>query len=184
MKALLYRGFAALALLALLSACSTPLEAVMDFDDRYDFSGVKKIGLLPVDRAAANAALLSDMDINRINEALGDELGRKGFTMVADNREADLLMSWHLVTQERTDVRTYNSMSYYNCWRCGPTVSDVSVRQYTQGTFIVDMIDPMRNQSVWRSTIESRLNSTSTAGEDDSLRREAAMAAFAQFPPF
>ena len=184
MIALLNRGLAALALLTLVAACSTPLEAVMDFDERYDFSGVKKIGYIPIDRAAANAALLSDMDINRITAALNDELQRKGFSIASNNQEADLLMSWHLVTQERTDVRTYNSMSYYNCWRCGPTVSDVSVRQYTQGTFIVDMIDPMRNQSVWRSTIESRLNSTSTAGEDDSLRREAAMAAFAQFPPF
>ncbi|MEM1111457.1 MAG: DUF4136 domain-containing protein [Pseudomonadota bacterium] len=184
MKAILRRTLAALTLLTLVTACSTPLEAVMDFDQRYDFTGISKIGVLPVDRAAANAAMLSDMDINRITTALTDELFRKGFTVVEDDREADLLMAWHLVTQERTDVRTYNSMSYYNCWRCGPAVSDVSVRQYTQGTFIVDMIDPLRNQSVWRSTIESRLNSTSTSNEDDSLRREAAAASFAEFPPF
>ena len=80
-------------------------------------------------------------------------------------------------------MRTYNSMSYYNCWGCGPAVSDVSVRQYTQGTFIVDMIDPLRNRSVWRSIIESRLDSRPNESRDAEVRREAAAAALAEFPP-
>ena len=174
----------AVLVLALVSACATPLEATMDFDSAYDFSKVRKVAIQPVEREALSAIHVSDMQEARIDEALANQLRAQGFEVVSDNSQADIYLIWHLVTEERTDVRTYNSMSYYNCWRCGPSVSDVSVRQYTQGTFIVDMIDPMRNQSVWRSTIESRLNSTSTAGEDDSLRREAATAAFAQFPPF
>ena len=105
--------------------------------------------------------------------------------MVSDTAEADAFITWHLVTEERTDVRTYNSMSYYNCWRCGPNVSDVSVRQYTQGTFIVDLIDPVRNRSVWRSVIESRLQSEPDPGSAESAQRraEAARAVFDQFPP-
>ena len=102
---------------------------------------------------------------------------------VEENSEADLYLTWHLVTQEKTDVRTYNSISYYNCWRCGPAVSDVSVRQYTEGTLIVDLIDPLRNQSVWRSIIQSRLQSQPDPGKLEERRREAAQAIFAGFPP-
>jgi hypothetical protein len=62
-------------------------------------------------------------------------------------------------------------------------VSDVSVRQYTEGTFIVDMIDPNRNRSVWRSVIKSKLKSEPDPEKSAQNRREAASAIFAEFPP-
>lgn len=178
------QALAAIAILTMVAACSTPLEATMDFDDQFDFSKVQKIAIQPVDRTNLSMIRISDMQVDRIDEALAAELQRKGFQVVADNAQADMFLTWHLVTEERTDVRTYNSMSYYNCWRCGPNVSDVSVRQYTQGTFIVDMIDPVRNQSVWRSIIESRLQSNPNPESAPERRREAAAAIFAEFPPY
>lgn len=174
----------ALFVISLITACATPLEATMDFDSSFDFTQVKKIALQPVDREDLSSLHISDMQEARIDQALADELQRKGFEIVTDNSQADAYMIWHLVTEERTDVRTYNSMSYYNCWGCGPSVSDVSVRQYTQGTFIVDMIDPLRNKSVWRSIIESRLRNQPENPEVlAEERREAATAVFAEFPP-
>ena len=171
-------------LICLVTACATPLEATMDFDSSFDFTKVQNVAPQAVDRKDLSSLHISDMQEARIDRALADELQRRGFEIVTDNSEADLYMVWHLVTEERTDVRTYNSMSYYNCWGCGPSVSDVSVRQYTQGTFIVDMIDPLRNKSVWRSIIESRLRNQP---EDPEVlaeeRREAATAVFADFPP-
>ena len=183
MKLPILQALLAAALVALVTACATPLEATTDFNRDFDFSGVQKIAFTPVNRMDAASIRISDMQISRINEALADELQRKGLQVVEDASEADMLLAWHLVTQERTDVRTYNSMSAYNCWRCGPTVSDVSVRQYTQGTFIVDMIDPMRNQSAWRSIIESRLSSNPSPEDSAERRVEAARAIFADFPP-
>ena len=178
------RVLVALLFISLLSACgSTPLESVSDFNKNFDFTGVKNIAFQPINRADLNTIRVSDMQVSRINEALADDLRRKGYTIVDDNKQADLLLVWHLVTQEKTDVRSYNSASYYNCWRCGPSVSDVSVRQYTEGTFIVDLIDPMRGQSVWRSTIQSKLSSKPDPEAAPERRREAAMAIFSHFPP-
>ena len=185
MRATPLRALVGLCLVSLLAACSsTPsLEASTDFDPRFDFRGVKKIAIQPVDRLGVAAISISDMQISRVNAALASELQRKGFILVEDNSEADMLLAWHLVTEERMDVRNYNSMSYYNCWRCGPVVSDVSVRQYTMGTLIVDMIDPLRNQSVWRAIVDSRLRSSPTPEQTAELNREAARALFAEFPP-
>lgn len=179
----LVRATLTFAFLALLNACASPLVANMDFDDSFDFSGVKNIAIEPFTRTDVASVKVSDMQVDRINVALSDELERKGFRVVEDRAAADLLMTWHLVTQERTDVRSYNSASYYNCWRCGPSVSDVSVTQYTQGTFIVDMVDPARNRSVWRSIIESRLKPQPDPEKSAVNRREAATAIFAEFPP-
>ena len=174
---------AALSLAALVTACATPLEAVTDHDSQYDFSQVKTVAIQPFSRTDPGAVRISDMQVERINDALRDELQRKGLQVVEDNRQADLYLTWHLVTQEKTDVRSYNSASSYSCWRCGPSVSDVSVRQYTEGTLIVDLVDPRRNQSVWRSTIQSRLKSQPDPEGAEARRREAARAIFADFPP-
>ena len=96
-----------------------------------------------------------------------------------------MFLSWHLVTQEVHDIQTYNTMSarYTRCWHCPPaTTQNVRVRQFTQGTLIVDLIDPQRQISVWRSILESRMRDRS-AEEAEQARREAAEAIFADFPP-
>lgn len=176
----------ALVLISLVAACSSlsrPLVADTDYDDQYDFSHVKKIAIQPFNRTSPDAILISDMQVSRINQALSQELQARGYEMVPDNSDADLLLTWHLVVKDKTDVRSYNNMSYYNCWRCGPAVSDIRVYQYQQGTFIVDMIDPVRNRSVWRATIQSRLKSEPDPAESEVRRTEAAKAVFAQFPP-
>lgn len=173
-------------MLAFLTACSgtSTIEADTDFDSSFDFSNVKRINLQSPRRAdAPQDILLSDMQINRIEDALADELESRGFVIVVGDDPADLLLSWHLVTQEQTDVRTYDSMSRYNCWRCGPSVSEVSVRHYTEGTLIVDMIDPSRDKSVWRAIVEERLKPKAGELEAATRRKEAARAIFSGFPP-
>ena len=75
----------------------------------------------------------------------------------------------------------YNRYSYYNCWSCMGMSTEVSVRDYTEGTFIVDMIDPEMERSVWRGVTHSRL--TGKQLQDQSRYNEAAEVIFAAFPP-
>ena len=117
------------------------------------------------------------MQIDRVNASLTAELQRRGFQVVQNKADADMLLAWHLVTQERTDVRTFNSNTRYNCWNCRRmgmgSGSNVTVRQYTQGTFIVDMIDPDSLQAVWRSVFESRMRDHSDAARATEARDTA-----------
>ena len=55
------------------------------------------------------------------------------------------------------------------------------MRNYTQGTFIVDMIDPIMKQSVWRGVTQSKLKGN--GGEEQAAYNEAAMVIFESFPP-
>jgi hypothetical protein len=168
------------AYLLMLAGCASTPTAQMDFDAGFDFSGVKTIAIQPIDRSVASTVIVSDMQVSRINEALTAELGRRGYQVVDNNADADLLLTWHLITQERMDVRSYNTSIRYNCWGCG---SDIRVTQFTQGTFIVDLIDPARLRSVWRATYESRLRSQPDPERAAENRRAAAGAIFAEFPP-
>ena len=104
------RALAAL-LPMVLAACNTtkPVEAVTDFDSRYDFSGVQKIAIQPISREGPEAIVISDLQVDRINGALTDELRREGITVVQDNSQADMYLVWHLLTQDKTEIRSYNS---------------------------------------------------------------------------
>ena len=169
-----------LTLALLVTACASTPTANMDFDSSFNFTQVRNIAIQPIDRTVASTVIVSDMQVSRINQALTEELERKGYSVVSNNADADLLLTWHLITQERMDVRNYNTSTRYNCWNCG---SNVRVTQFTQGTFIVDLIDPVRLQSVWRSIFESRLRDQPDPARAEENRRSAATAIFAQFPP-
>jgi hypothetical protein len=188
-----------LVLSSLLIACASgPPKPTVDYKQDYNFMAVKKIGFYRNSGQVSgdNPLQLSDIQRQRIDSALSYALGNRGFQMVDDPAEADMLLSWHLVTQHKTDVRTYETPTYgagygrygrynrysmYNCWSCAPTRTEVSVRNYTEGTFIVDMIDPKMNKSVWRGFTQSRLKGNQS--EDQGKYNEAATAMFASFPP-
>lgn len=190
--------------LFLLSACSSgPPKPEVDYNHEYDFSKVRTVGFYKNsgDVSGDNPLQLSDMQRNRIDDAIRVAVENKGFTFLADASKADLLLTWHLATQDKTDVRTYQSASYgyggyggygryggynrysaYNCWSCSPTHTNVSVSNYTEGTFIVDMIDPELRQSVWRAVTQSKLKGNQE--HEQARLDEAAALIFASFPPY
>ena len=182
----------------LLTACASgPPKPNVDYKADYDFMQVRKIAFYKNSGQVSgdNPLQLSDIQKERIDEALAYALGNRGFQIVDDASQADLLVSWHLATQHKTDVRTYqtgpsygvgygryggyNRYSMYNCWNCGQT--EVSVQDYTEGTFIVDMIDPGLRKSVWRGVTQSKLKGKHET--DQGKYNEAATAIFASFPP-
>jgi hypothetical protein len=198
------RPLAALAAsaLLLLSACSSgPPKPELDYNQQYDFAKVRTVAFYKNSGEVSgdNPLQLSDMQRNRIDDAIKVAVENRGFTFLADASEADLLLTWHLATQNKTDVRSYQSASMgyggggygryggynryssYNCWSCSPTQTNVSVSNYTEGTFIVDMIDPELRQSVWRAVTESKLKGEKM---EQARTNEAAALIFESFPPY
>ena len=186
----------------LLTACaSAPPTPSVDFNSSYDFAAVKTVALYRDAKLAPgeDPLKISDMTRDRIESGLKTSLQTRGFTLVDNVQEADLLLSWHLVTEEKMDVRSYevpsattmgmygpgfyryNTYSMYSCWSCMSTQTEVSVHEYTQGTFVVDMIDPKVNRSVWRSVTSSRLKGE--MGRDQSKFDAAANLVLGSFPP-
>jgi len=181
---------------ALLTACSSaPPKPNVDFDSDHNFTLDKKIAFYALSGGVTgnNPTQLTDFQKDRIDTALARALETKGFQVVDSAKDADLLISWHLNTQEKQDIRTtsspnygmsvgysrYNRYAMYSCYSCFDT--DVRVTEYTQGTFIVDMIDPEPNRSVWRSVTQSKLKGESL--KDQAAIDRAAMVVLGGFPP-
>jgi hypothetical protein len=196
------RALLPMAAFTLLAACaSTPPTPEVDFKSDFNFTAVHKIAFYDDSGMISgnNPLPLSDMQRNRIDEALENALRAKGFEVLPekDADQADLLVSWTLITNDKTDVRTYetpamgptmgyaryggyNRYSMYNCWGC--TQTEVKVSNYTEGTFIVDMISPQLKQSVWRSLVQSKMKGEHS--EDQDKYNAAAARILASFPPY
>jgi hypothetical protein len=180
-----------------LAACATkPPEPVVDFSPDYQFGQTKTFGLyaLSGEVSGNNPNNLTDFQRDRIDDALKSALQQKGFTFVTKTSDADLLLTWHLNMVDKTDVKTYNTASYgvsagysrynrhamYSCYNC-MNQSDVRVTEYTQGTFIIDMIDPGSSASIWRSVTQSKLKEETI--RDQAALDAAAIRVLAGFPP-
>jgi len=196
------RALLSFAVIALIAACaSTPPTPTVDYKSDYNFMDVKKLAFYDESGMVGgnNPVSLSDMERERIDTALETALRNKGFEILdqKDAAKADLLISWTLILNDKTDVRTYqtpssgmnmgynrwggyNRYSMYNCWSC--TQTEVSVKNYTEGTFIVDMISPELKRSVWRSEVQSRLKGEPSHDQDK--YNAAAERILASFPPF
>ena len=189
-------AMSALVALTLASCATKPPEPVVDFAPDYNFSQPKTIGFYAMSGEVTgnNPTELTDFQRDRIDAALRSALEARGFVFVDKTADADLLLSWHLNLMDKTDVKTYNNPSYgasvgysrynryamYNCYNC-MNQTDVRVTEYTQGTFIIDMIDPVENASVWRSVTQSKLKEETI--RDQTALDSAAVRVLAGFPP-
>ncbi|QIB65296.1 DUF4136 domain-containing protein [Kineobactrum salinum] len=180
----------------LLGACASgPPRPDVDYKPDYDFSQVRSVAFYEDSGTVEgdNPLQLSDMQKERIDTGIRTALQNKGLTVVDDPSQADMLVSWHLLTQFKTDVRSYdrpgfvglyrgyNRYSLYDCWSCIGPRQDIVSSNYTEGTFIVDMIDPELERSVWRGVTHSRLSGEQV--RDQAEYNEAAAAIFSAFPP-
>jgi hypothetical protein len=165
-----FRVLAGLCLLLLLGGCAQlqmAPTATTDYDHSYDFSHVRRIAIQPISRTSVATVTITDPQISRIDEALIAELQRRGFQVVQMNADADIFLAWQLVTQESALVST----------------ADGTTQQAVQGTFFVNMIDPVMLRSVWRARFVSRLRDNPESAEAAQFRQEAAQVILAQFPP-
>ena len=168
----------ALLLSALLAACSSAPPApstTMTYDKQFDFAGVKSIYIEPSSRTDTATIIISDTQIRNIDSAISDELRRKGFTVAASSAQADLFVTWYLVTEDPVKADASD------CDGCDMVV-DGGYR-YSRGTLIVNMVDPLRNQAVWRSVLKTSLTDNPDSASAEAARSQAAAEIFASFPP-
>jgi hypothetical protein len=115
-----------------------------DFDRAFDFSKLKTFAFAQQQRGPNDPLAANPLNDRRIRTALDSQLVARGFT--SDSGGPDFLVAYHAATRARTSL---------DAWGYGPgrwRGGRVDVNQYTEGTLIVDMVDPASKQLVWRGT--------------------------------
>lgn len=143
-----------------LAACASGPTIVSNANPGTDFSSFQTYNFmqpLGTDRAGGVRTPLSSRLVSSVNRALIS----RGLSL---SDEPDLLVDFIVATEERIDVRTTPTHSVHRThWNRGfstwPTYS-TTVRQYTEGTLIIDLIDPATNTLVGEGAAQNRISNT------------------------
>lgn len=121
------------------TSCST-LRTSYDYDKQIDFSKYKTFAFYKEGMAISK---LNDIDKKRFMSAVTVVLETKGMTSTVNN--PDFLVNIIVKGRERIDVSESNPYGY-GWWY----IPSVSVRQYTENTILIDLIDAKKKILVWQ----------------------------------
>jgi hypothetical protein len=172
----------ALAAALALGACSHNIEVRTIAAPDAIFAGRSTFLILPTPppRGGSPLAANDPMLVNSITyEAIRDEIRRafeaRGYVFSPAN--ADLAIAYYASAAPVLDVRTFD---YGYDWRGFPR-QYVDVVQYTQGTVVIDVIDPATHKLLWRGQGVAAVDADPNKFARE--LRKAVDAIIAKFPP-
>jgi hypothetical protein len=162
----------------LLTACATKIQVNTDYDPEFDFSVYRTYAWH--DRVRAPDGLVED----RIRDAIDATLVAKGYARVKSTGEPDFRVSFSAVAEQALRVDTVSTGLGYRHRNWGMGVSSTSrVREYTRGTLIIDIIDPVGKDLLWRGISVRTLAEGRAPEEKTRDVMEIVTAILQQFPP-
>jgi hypothetical protein len=150
--------------LVLLSACSQ-LDVKFDYDPEYVFEGKNKYVVVH-DNGERGDTLTQD----RVSNAIKNALNAKSYKEVS-KQNADLVFVFHINVQDKSDIYTdYQMMGYggYGFARGfgGSMVATTSTYSYTEGTLVVDALNPKTQKIVWRGIAKDELSTSNSTPQE------------------
>jgi Domain of unknown function (DUF4136) len=163
-----------------LTACSHNIEVRTIAAPNATFAGRSTFRILPtpIHRGAALAAndpmLVNSITYHAIRDEIQRAFAARGY--VYSPGSADLDIAYYATAEPVLDLRTFD---YGYNWRGFPR-QYVDVVQYTQGTVIIDVIDPVTHGLLWRGQAQAAVDTD--PDKFASELRKAVDAIVAKFP--
>ena len=159
----------------ILPACTT-LDVKTEYDSTTDFSRYKTFVFAdPADigeeRTPDEVALR-----DRIEPVISEELREKGFQFLRSDQQADLAV-YYWVNIEAKRRKAWGA-GYSWAARYGAGVTSYP---YREGTLVLDLVEPIKRELVWRATIVAPL--AQTREDNLNLATKAVARALAKYPP-
>ena len=170
--------FAAAGAALAVAACSG-ISTTSDWDQSYDFSSLSTYAWM----AQGLEAGVSEIMLRRMYVAVDDELATKGFTLTEPD-QADFLMAYHTGTQDRQQYDTYGYGAggwWGGYWGGGMTTT--TVRTYTEGTLILDMVSREENELIWRGSASKTIDEMDSPEQRVKTVQAAVAKLLKDFPP-
>lgn len=185
-RSTLIQGWLAMAAATLLlAACATGPRVSSEADPQADFSAYRTFGFYSP--LALEKEGYATPTSDQIKAAARAQMEARGYVYEPD--QPDLWVNLNAYVQERTDVSSMPVVdyNYYYSYRARGYVAvpywseRTDVRQYTEGTLNVDLVDRAGNRLVWEGVAVGRI--AKMKPEERAARIDAAMAdIFAQYP--
>jgi hypothetical protein len=167
---------------ALLATGCSGIRVSQDYDPNTDFSGLRTWYWMA--RApSSDPRVDNDLIDGRVRDAVERHLGSRGYRRVPTG-EGDFGVGYHLAIQGKIDVQTIDRYYGYGYggWY-GGMGTETYVRQYDEGTLILDVVDSRSQQLVWRGTGQAEVHQDTSPEQRTARIQEAVDKILAQFPP-
>ncbi len=160
------------------AGCGPSLQVRTDFDRAVDFSQYRTFRMgegrrIPNGTVATQNTLVKD----RIDSALTSRLAAEGLAPAVGGQTADLVVRYVAGARTKQELESVGWGGPY--W--GPPYygDDIWVREYPQGTLVVDLVDAHTGKLVWRASIVAEGEGFTKAEFID----KAVAKAFEKYPP-
>jgi hypothetical protein len=158
----------------LLSACAASGPKVRtDRDPMANLTSYRTFGFY--DQLPGNRARYSTVMSNRLRAATMAELTKRGYTY--DPRNPQLRVNLFLQVANRQDVRAMPTTGF----RPWMGQRDIDTVSYKAGTLRIDLVDVVRNSSVWQAVAEGKIPQEALSNPGPAVD-EVVRAMFRQFP--
>jgi len=181
MKKLIQKTISLLALLIIVSSCSS-VRVASDYDKNANFNSYKTFAFF---KTGIDKAEISDLDKRRILRAIETEMVAKGFTK---SKDPDLLIS--IFTKERQEVNLWNNgfggFGYGWGWGWSPFWGgnfNNNVSTTTQGSLYIDLIDAKKKELIWQGKGSGYLRSASNVDRKIERIRKFVQEIMMEYPP-
>ena len=171
---------AALLSLALLGACRS-YDLTYDYDVTATFSRYKTFDYYTSKKGTGGTTTLMD---KRVRAAVEKELQAKGFAMET-KADPDFLVTYYPIVQNRkvrTNVRVGMGWGYRPFYG-GVGVSSSQVRNYKEGTIVIEIVDFKTNQMIWQGAAAGALTGLENPEDANEVVPKAVRDILAKFPP-
>jgi hypothetical protein len=154
-------GLAVAALLTAAGCADTQRQVRSDYDRTANFSGFRTYDMMPGAGRSPTGGDYSTLVAQRIETAIHREMTARGYVRDAN---PDLLVNFQVTVENVQKVSTVPTAgppaySYrYGAYRGWPTYSyETWVREYDEGTLLIDLVDARRQQLVWEGAGTGRV---------------------------
>ena len=138
-------------LLLSITACSSKKNPVIYYNN-FDFSQVKTYSFYTSGSDFFDSQNLSHAQRSGIELAIEKSLDKQDFEYSELNK-ADLIITYHLVKNQPQDYISYNKSVRFcaHCLKANNWKQENNNWSLYPGGLIIDLVDPKRKRSVWRS---------------------------------
>ncbi|WP_226960502.1 DUF4136 domain-containing protein [Sulfurimonas paralvinellae] len=159
-----------------LVSCST-LSVNVDYDEGYDFSRVKSFSIKHYAKEGE-----SELVNKRITDALRKTLEFRGYKYV--QKGADMVFVYHYGAKDKVNITTdYQMIGYRGFGYGGAMIATPRTYNYTEGTIVVDGLDPKTKKIVYRTVGTLELQEQKTPQEKRKYTNKIIQELMQKFPP-
>ncbi len=167
----------------LLTACSSSITYNYDWDRDEDLRKYSSYAWMAVPTTlpgdVKTARERSDLLDKRIRRAVTAQLEARGHRL--DDANPTFVVAYHVGSEDKVSVTDWGYRYGPGPW--GYYGRDIDVRQYTQGTLVIDFIDASTRQLFWRGEASKAVDQNATQEEVDQVINEAVAGILRNWPP-